>query len=197
MADILQLGNLAVNEPLDMDDYQLSGAPKPFPKRGRYTLRVRESFPAEAFGRSAAGALTVQIDPTIVGPTNDGFQLRFTRVSTKVYQRGESKVSQFSDFLKACGVQGRLSGDAQEAADKAEQTANLTFDAYLDWRLYAAGEGADGGPLVIDGMENFPKNDKGEAVPYIKSKTKLDDSGEPQILRANLQIKRFVTPTQQ
>jgi len=195
MADISALGNLATNEPLDMDEYQLSGAPKPFPKKGRYTLRVRESFPAEAFGRSAAGALTVQIDPTIVGPTNDGFQLRFTRVSTKVYERGGVKVSQFSDFLKACGQTGKLSGDAQQNANTAEQTANLTFDAYLDWRLYAAGEGEGGSPLVIDGMENFPKNDKGEPIPYIQSKTKLDDNGNPQVLRANLQIKRFITPS--
>ncbi len=196
MADISALGNLATNEPLDMDGYQLStGAPKPFPRKGRYTLRVRDSFPAEAFGSSKAGALTVAIDPTIVGPTNEGFLLRFTRVSNKVYTRGNDKVSQLADFLKACGVSGGLSGDPQDAADKAEATANLTFDAYVDWRLYAAGEGPDGEALIIDGMENFPKDDAGNHVPYIKSKTKVDENGDPVILRANLQIKRFIAAT--
>lgn len=192
MADISTLGNLAATEPLDMDGYQLSSGPKPFPKKGRYLLRVRESFPAEAFGQSKANALTVAIDPTIAEGPSEGFQLRFTRVSAKVYQRGNDKVSQLGDFLKACGVQGRLTGDPQEAADKAEQTANLTFEAYLDWRLFAKGEGADGADLIIDGMENFPKDDKGNYVPYIQSKTKVGEDGEPIILRANLQIKRFI-----
>lgn len=193
MADISALGNLAAAEPLDMDGYQLStGAPKPFPRKGRYTLRVRDSFPAEAFGQSAAKALTVDISPTIASGPHEGFQIRFTRVSAKVYTRGNDKVSQLGDFLKAVGITGRLTGDPQDAADKAEQSANLTFDAYLDWRLFARGEGPDGADLVLDGMEAFPKDEAGNYVPYIKSKTKVGEDGQPVILRANLQIKRFV-----
>ena len=194
MADISALGNLAASEPLDLDGYKLSGGARPFPKKGRYTLRARGEFPAEAFGRSAAGALTVQIDPTIASGPNEGFQLRFTRVSSKVYQRGDSKVSQLGDYLKACGITGRIADD-QDAANKAEQTANLTFDAYLDWRLYAAGELEGGAPLVIDGMDNFPKDEAGNPVPYVQSKVKVGEDGEPQVLRANLQIKRFVAST--
>lgn len=196
MADISALGNLAASETVNMDDYKLSGGLKPFPKKGRYTLRVRESFPAEAFGRTAAGALSISIDPTIATGPSEGFQLRYTRVSTKVYPRGNDKVSQFSDFLKACGQTGKVPSEPQEQADRAEQTANLTFDAYLDWRLYAAGEGDGGQPLIIDGMENFPKDADGNPVPYVESKTRLDDEGNPVKLRAALQIKRFVAAQQ-
>lgn len=199
MADISALGNLAPSEALDLDGYQLStGAPKPFPRKGRYTLRARESFPADAFGKSKADALTVQIDPTIVGPTNEGFQLRFTRVSAKVYERGGVKVSQLGDYLKACGVTGRLS-TPQEQANAAEATANLTFEAYLDWRLYAKGEGRDdegnptGTDLIISGMENFPKDEDGNPRPYVGSVIgRVDADGNPFVYRANLEIKRFV-----
>jgi hypothetical protein len=196
MADISALGNLAPAEAVDMDGYKLSGGPKPFPPKGRYTLRARESFPAEAFGRSSTGALTVQIDPTIASGPHEGFTLRFTRVSNKVYQRGNDRVSQLGDYLKACGITGRLTGEAQDAADKAEQTANLTFDAYVDWRLFAKGEGEGGADLILDGMDAFPKDEKGNPVPYVQSKHKLDEDGNPQILRANLQIKRFVAAQQ-
>lgn len=192
MADISQLGGLAAAEPLDMDGYQLSGGAKPFPRKGRYLLRARPSFPAEAFGKSAAGALTVAIDPTIAEGPSAGFEMRFTRVSSKVYERGGVKVSQLGDYLKACGIQGKLTGEAQDAADKAEQTANLTFEAYLDWRLFARGEADGGGDLIIDGQDNFPKDDQGNPQPWIESKTQLDDQGNPKRLRANLQIKRFV-----
>lgn len=194
MADISALGNLAAAEPLDLDGYQLSGGPKPFPKKGRYTLRARESFPAESFGRAASGALTVQIDPTIASGPSEGFQLRFTRVSSKVFQRGNDRVSQLGDYLKACGVSGRIKDD-QDAANLAEQTAGKTFEAYLDWRLYAAGEGEGGAPLVIDGMDNFPKDEHGNPVSYVESKNQLDEDGNPKRLRANLQIKRFVAAT--
>lgn len=194
MADISALGNLAAAEPVDMEGYQLSGGRKPFPRKGRYLLRARESFPTEAFGKSASGALTVQIDPTIAEGPSEGFQLRFTKVSNKTYQRGNDTVSQLSDYLKACGVSGKLTGEAQQAADLAESTAGKTFEAYLDWRLYAAGEGENGQPLVIDGQDSplWPRDEQGQPIPYIESKTQLDEDGNPKRLRANLQIKRFV-----
>lgn len=194
MADISALGNLAPAEPIDMDMYNLStGVSKPFPRKGRYTLRAPESFTAEAFGRTNAGNLSVQIDPSIVGGPSDGYKLRFIRVSAKTYKRGNDTVSQLSDYLKACGQSGRLTGDPQEAADLVEQTANLTYDAFIDWRLFARGHRADGTDWVIDGMENFPKDPKtGEHVPYVQSEVQKGDDGEPLILRANLQVKRFV-----
>ena len=193
MANISQLGQLAPAEPLDMDKYELSsGKPRSFPKRGRYTFRAPEQFTEASFGKTAAKNLTAQIDPTIADGPHAGFQLRFIRISVKTFPRGSDTVSMVSDYLKACGQSGTLSGDPQEAADKIEQTANLTYDAYVDWRLFARGHGEGGTDLVIEGMENFPSDGNGGYLPYVPSKTQKDEAGDPQMLRANLVIKRFI-----
>lgn len=202
MADISALGNLKPQDPVNLDGITLStGKGKPFPQRGRYTFRVRPDFPKEAFGESkASGSLTVQIDPIIVGGPSDGFQCRFVKVSNKAYKQGTETVSRLGLFLKACGLNGDMTGDPQSDADKAEQSANLTFDGYLDWRLWARGEGrnSDGTPngtdLILDGMEEFPKDDNGKHVPYIPSVTKTNEDGEPVMLRASVEITRYFAP---
>ena len=191
MANIASLGNLAPAEPLDLDIYSDVGTFRPFPKKGRYTLRAPESFPAEAFGVTKAGALSAQIDPTIVGPTNEGFVARFIRVSGKAFERKGIKVSQIGDYLRACGVRGKLSTQ-QEQADAVEQTANLTYEAYLDWRVYGKGHAEDVGDLVVEGMEKFPSDGKGGYLPYVPSPTQKDDAGEPVMLRANIIVSRFI-----
>lgn len=191
MADISSLGNLAPSEPLNLDIYADVTASRPFPRKGRYTLRAPESFPAEAFGSTKAGSLSVQIDPTIVGPTNEGFTLRFIRVSGKAFERKGIKVSQIGDYLRSCGVRGQLT-TAQDQADAVEQTANLTYDAGIDWRVYGKGHGEGGQDFVLEGMENFPSDGKGGYLPYVPSPTKVDEvTGEPIMLRANLVITRF------
>lgn len=189
MADISNL-NLAANEPLNLDDYATigGGGGSKFPRKGRYTLRAVESFPSEAFGTSKAGALTVQIDPTIVGPTNEGKQMKFTRISAKAFSRGGKSVSQVGDYLKACGVAGSLS-NPQAIADAVEQTAGAIFEADLDWRAY--GKESDGSVVELDGMENFPVREDGSHIPYVESKTVTDETGAPKKFWANLQIQRF------
>jgi hypothetical protein len=191
MADISALGQLAPSEPLDLDIYADTGKVRPFPRKGRYTLRAPEGFPAEAFGTTRAGSLSVQIDPTIVGPTNEGFTLRFTRVSGKTFERKGVKASQIGDYLRSCGVRGKLS-TAQEQADAVEQTANLTYDAYLDWRVFGKGHGDGGQDYVLEGMENFPSDGNGGFLPYVPSKSQTDESGDPVMLRANLIVTRFI-----
>ena len=192
MADISNL-SIAPSEPLDFDAYKSVGEGKTFPTKGRYTLRAPDSFPAEAFAPNKAGtALTVQIDPTIVGPVGEGRTLKFTRVSAKTFQRGGVTVSQLGDYLKACGQTGKLSGDPQEQANAAEATAGQVYEADLDWRLYAKGANKDGSDLVIEGMEKFPKDDNGGYVPYVESPTQLNENGEPKRLWANLTISRFI-----
>ena len=187
-ADISQLGGLQPSEPLDFDIYQSASEGRPFPKKGRYTLRAPDAFPSTAFGVSKAGALSVQIDPTIVGPTNEGFTLRFTRVSAKTWQRRDGVVSQLGDYLKACGRTGKLSSDPQEQADAAAETANAIYEADLDWRVYEKGTG-----FVLDGMEKFPSDGNGGHLPYVPSPTVKDETtGEPKMLRANLQVTRFI-----
>lgn len=193
-ADISNL-NLQASEALDLDSYPVAGAGKKFPPKGRYTLRATESFTSESFGESKAGALTIQIDPTIVGPIGEGRTLKYTRISAKTWKDTKTgKVrSQLGDYLKACGQSGSVSGNPQEQANAAEQTAGATFEAYLDWRLFAKGANPDGSDLVIEGMENFPQDPNGGHVPFIPSPTQTDPAtGEAKRLWANLVIDGFI-----
>lgn len=195
MADINQLGQLQ-DGVLDLDTYADIGGGqerKPrfqFPKAGRYTLRAPDSFPDEAFGRTQKDTLSVQIDPTIVGPTNEGLTVRFQRISGTTYERKGSLVSKIGDYLRACGLRGRLSSE-EEVKDAIRSTANMIYEAQLDWRLYAKGHGEGGSTLEIRGMDNFPKDANGEPQNFVFSKTKTDENGNPVRLRANLDIVWF------
>ena len=190
MADISHLGNLNPSEPLDLDTYKLGSGGRPFPPRGRYTLQAPEQF---TFGKTKAGNLSAQIDPTIVGPAPyDGRQLLYTRVSAKTFESGPRKgASQLGDYLKATGREGALSGDPQQAADAVVETANRTFEAELDWTLYHKPT-----QLKIEGMENFPTNGDGQRQPYIDSPSgELNEDGTPKRVWANLYIRRFLPAT--
>jgi hypothetical protein len=192
MADISSLGELQASEPLDLEVYQ-PREDKPrfqFPKAGRYTLRAPESF---SYGRTNAGALSVQIDPTIMGPTNEGTVIRFQRLSAKTWTGKDGKpISQVGRYLRAVLGATRVPGDPQQLADLIDTTANRVYEAYVDWRLYAKGEGADGSDLIIEGMDNFPKDANGEPQNFVFSTTRKDDNGNPLRLRANLEITGFV-----
>lgn len=186
--------DIAPSEPLSLDDYSsIGGGDKParkFPNKGRYTLRVTDRFSEESFQPNKANtALTFALDPTIVGPTNEGYQLKFSsgKVSAKVYQRKGRSVSQLGDFLLAVGVTGQVPGDAQGQADLVESTAGMTFDAQLDWKAYDRTTGAS-----VVGMENFPSDGQGGHLPYLLSATELDDKDQPKKIWANLEIKFFI-----
>ncbi len=132
-----------------------------------------------------AGALSVRIDPTIVGPTNEGFTVRFTSVSAKVFDRNGSKVSQVGDYLKACGFEGKLT-DEQAIADAVESTAGKTYQAKLDWRGYNKRTG-----YQIEGMEKFPKNADGTYQSWCIDPSevgKVDENGRQLRVLANLSI---------
>ena len=169
-----------------MDNYASLGSGRKFPVKGRYTLRTAESFPAEAFGTSRAGALTVQIDPTIVGPNSEGRILKYTRISGKSFKRGATSVSQIGDYLKSVGVTGTF-GNWQQLADAVEQTAGRIFEADLDWRAYDKSTGR-----TIEGMESFPSDGNGGHVPYVLSETEKDEEGNFKRIWANLEVTRFI-----
>lgn len=191
MADISTLSGLAPVEQLDFENYAVNQPRKSFqlPKRGVYTLRAPESFPSEAFGVSKAGALTIQIDPTIVGPSNEGYQLKFIKVSAKVYKRNGQNVSQLGDYLLACGVTGDFKSP-QDLADAAEATANLTYQAELDWRAYK-----DNGAVNIEGMTNFPKLEDGTYQGWVEHPSAKEERNGEQVpvrVYANLFIRNFI-----
>lgn len=189
MADISTLTGLAPVEQLDLQNYE-ANTPKPafqLPKRGVYTLQAPASFPSEAFGVSKKGALSVQIDPTIVGPTNDGYQLRYTRIYGTTFKRNGQTVSQIGDYLNACGISG-VFATPQQLADAIETTANLTFQAELDWRAYA-----DNGAVNIEGMSNFPRLEDGSYQGWVEHPTAKNEDGSPKRVWANLFIRNFIS----
>lgn len=191
MANIGDFG-IAATETLNLDDYPVIGGKKErkFPNKGRYTLRTTDSFTEESFAPNKANtALTFAINPTIVGPTNEGYQLKFNsgRISGKVYQRKGKSASQLGDYLKAVGVGGTVPGDPQAQADLVEGTAGATFEAGLDWRAYDPSTGR-----TVEGMENFPADGQGGHLPYLVSESQVDEQGNPKKIWANVEIVYFV-----
>ena len=188
--------NIAPTDTVDIaSTYPAKAAGSRFPAKGWYTLRTTSEFTSESFVPNKANtALTFQINPTVVGPTNEGYQLKFNsgRISAKTYQRTDRKsgksstVSQLSDFLKAVGYNGTVPGDAQGQADIVEMQAGKTFDALLDWRAYDPATQTE-----VSGMENFPADGNGGHLPYLLSESQTDDQGNPKKIWANLEIKRF------
>lgn len=181
------------SEPIDLDVYpEARQATFSLPAKGRYTVRAPESFPSEAFRATAAGALSAQIDPTIVGPSHEGFTIRFTRVSAKTFTRGKGEngrtASQLGDYLKACGQTGKVPGDPQEQANAVEKTANSTYEVEIDWYARNSNTG-----FMVKGMENFPPDGNGGYLPYVIDPDDKDEKGQPKRLRANLEVTRFIS----
>ena len=187
MADISALGEMKQVEPLDLDNYAENKEFTAIPKAGRYTVQAPSSFPQAAFGRSQANALTAQIDPTIIGPTNEGYQLRYTKVSAKTFKRNNITVSQLGDYLKAVGVRGRFTDEAA-LADAVEQTANQVYQVDIDWRAYNKDT-----KYALEGMTRFPSDGNGGYLPWTEDPNAKDpQTGEPVRLRANVTVVRFV-----
>lgn len=186
MADISHLGGLNPVEALDLENYaDNKESTFRLPPKGRYTLRAPESFPPAAFGRTKAGSLQVQIDPTIAGPTNEGFTVRFVKISAKTFDRSGTKVSQVGDYLRACGFKGTLS-DEQAIADAIEMTAGSLYEAKLDWRAYNKRTG-----WSLEGMERFPRNEDGTYQSWVTDPAevgKTDENGRPLRVLASLFI---------
>lgn len=186
MADLSHLGGLNPVESLDMANYaDNKESVFRLPVKGRYTLRAPESFPPAAFSRTKAGALSIQIDPTVVGPTNEGLTIRFVKVSAKVFKRDGINVSQVGDYLRSCGFSGSLSNE-QEIADAVEETAGSIYDAKIDWRAYYK----DG--FSLQGMERFPKLADGSYQSWVAHPTEKDEAGNAVRVRANLIVDRFI-----
>lgn len=200
-ADISSLTNLSASaEPLDLDQYPDARESAPLPKAGEYVVRAPESFPSAAFGATKAGSLSAQVDPTIVGPTDEGYTMRFIKVSAKVFKRNGLPASQLGDYLRACGIKGKVSADPQSQADAVEQTANSIYRVAADWRAYHTSTG-----FQVEGMEKFPTDGNGGHLPYYLHPTEkeidqttgqvvLDQNGEPKPLklRAQMYVKRFI-----
>ncbi len=184
MADISSLGALQPVDMLDLENYSdAKESTFVLPPKGVYQLQAPDTFPSAAYSRTNAGFLSVQIDPTIVGPTGQGMKLRFIKVSAKSFKRSGTTVSQVGDYLRACGFRGKLD-DEQKIADAVEATAGQIYQARIDWRAYNKSTG-----FSLEGMERFPSDGKGGHLPFVEDPTAVDpETGKPVRLRANLVI---------
>lgn len=200
IADLSALGTLQPVEPLDLVAYK-DNRESTFrlPSKGRVSLRAPDSFTAASFGRTNAGALSAQIDPTIASGEHEGLKLRFIKVSAKPFKRDGVTVSQLGDYLRATGFRGVLSSE-QEQADAVEGTANTVFEAVIDWRAYNKTTG-----FSLEGMERFPKNPDGTYQPWVEDPNDFEidaDTGSVKVnskgekvhkrCRANLIVSRYI-----
>lgn len=183
---ISELGNLNPIEPLDLNTYPEARAFE-LPKAGVYDLQAPESFPREAFSATKANDLLVAVPSKILGPTNEGFELRFLRISSKQYPRRDGKIdSKVGEYLRSCGFKGLIT-DQQAQVDAIESTANLQYKALLDWEARNNSTG-----YTLRGMTNFPSNGNGGYQSWVADPTEKDENGQPKRLRANLVVTRFL-----
>lgn len=188
MADISLLGELNPVQPLDLSKYKDQTTGFTMPKSGRYVVKAPDSFLPTAYGKTRNGDLKIEINPTIVGPTNEGFTLRRQSISAKAFDRSGTQVSQVGDYLRALGYTGATPTDPQEIADLVEKTAGSTYEAILDWEANHFASG-----FSVKGMRNFPTDGKGGYQSWVEHPTeKNSETGEPLRLRANLVISKFV-----
>lgn len=191
MADISALTGLAAVEPLDWDKYADAKESQVPPRKGRYQLRAPESF---TFASTAAGYLSAQVDPTVVGPSDSGYVVKFQRVSAKPFLRSGVKVSQLGDYLRAVGITLRPTSPSEQAT-AVEQTAGRIYQGDIDWDAYCKAC-----KFSLKGYENFPADGKGGHQPFVKCpncKVVADDGSESAVtLRANARVDRFVSSAQ-
>lgn len=191
VVDISGLGTIEPAQPLDLSIYPENRPVREFPKAGRYTIQAPEAFPSEAFSKTRADNLSARVDPTIVGPSNEGYELRFTNLSAKVYQTREGKdTSQMGQYLQAFGIEEQLTGQPQQAVDLIASTAGQTADVYADWVAEHRPSG-----FKLTGMKNFPSDGNGGYQPWIvhPDETVHDNKGNRLRLRANLVVRRWLS----
>lgn len=187
-ANIADLSNLQAGDPLDHDIYVDAKEMAPPPPKGEYIFRAADKI---TLGATQQNFLSAQTDPTIIGPTNEGYQVRFTKVSAKPFKRGQATVSQLGDFLRAVfGPSCPRPRTVPEQTDAATSTASRTFRATGDWEAYDKET-----KWTLKGMENFPKNADGTFSPSVE----VPDSGNKELniparkIRANFKIDRYIT----
>jgi hypothetical protein len=185
MADISNLSNLQAGDPLDYDIYVDAKEAQAPPPKGRYVVRATDQI---AFASTQGGFLSAQVDPTVVGPSNEGFKFNFTKISAKPFKRGAATVSQLGDYLRAAGSTARPR-TPQEQAEAVEATAGVTLQVDADWEAYCKGC-----KYTLKGMDRFPKLTNGGYDFYVSCPTCKDPvSEEPVRLRARAKVDRYVS----
>ncbi len=146
------------------DEVEAGGTGKSYgpPPDGKYFGQA-PIITDESFGVTAAGYLSATLDPiTIIaqgGQPGDGYQVRFTRLSSKQYSN--KKTSQVIEFLRACGVSATPK-TADEAKLMLKACSGKTFQFALQWEAYDKDA-----QKSVKGMDNFPIGEDGKPQPWV------------------------------
>jgi len=204
MADVSQLG-LDSPDPIDYDQYDEGGGsaatlPPTLDEEGNniiFTLEVGEKI---AFSRAqSSGKLMATIDTMKVVEPEGGGEVRFTRASSKQFERKGKPInaSQMGNFLRSAGIELPRNPTNQDLADACEAAKGALVRAVCDWRAYDKET-----RTTYEGYTNFPLREDGSRTPGLRPGTvfaekdwkgtvTLKDVKNP--LRANLQVRWFVT----
>lgn len=172
MADV---GQFALLEPeaIDYENESTGGGGQNYapPVEGRYTGKAPffkdngsgQITPDNHFGATQAGYLKVAVEPIeIVGPTGQGYNIRFSSLSAKKYSNREG--NQIIDFLRACGNPARpKTNDEYKSAVK--MCSGKLFDFALVWEAYNKDT-----QETTKGEQNFPPDpqDSTKHQPWIQ-----------------------------
>lgn len=195
MADIAQM-ELTEPDPIDFEKYQDGSTGQSYapPPEGQYVAKApifRDNGtttigPDNSFGATKAGYLKVAIDPIeIVGPTNEGYKVRFASLSAKKYSNREG--NQILDFLRACGLPIRpKTNDEYKSAIK--MASGKVFKFGLVWEAYIKDT-----EQTIKGQDNFPLDpqDPTKRLSYV-----VDEFDPKKKHYANGKVKYYVSAIQ-
>ena len=155
----------------------------------------------KAFGVTDEGYRQYDIDPiTLVraGEGVNGYKIRFTRVTTKKFQKNGTPIdaSSVGNYLRACGITNKPQKNAEyDAAVKATQGKTPGFT--VDWEARSKDTGEK-----IKGYVNFPDDPErpGQKKAILKSgDVYKDETGalkavQAEVMFANVRVRYFKDP---
>lgn len=130
---------------LNLDDTPIEGMEEAF----EHWQEARDFPPPPKPGKKSAiiadirevkqnnGILNIQLDLTLKGGEDDGHALNFTRLSSKMFERGGVRTSQVIDFFKSAGVAQAPQTNKQIGMLLTHmKDAATTVNFQVDWRAY-------------------------------------------------------------
>lgn len=161
--------------------------PKPFPPEGNYYLQLPAVITDEIFGTGGEGQLNAKFDPlTIRGGDYDGFEVRFTTVSTKRYSNRNA--CSMGDLILAARSPYRPVNDEQWK-QAIHALAGQFVEANLTWEAYDK----QTQQTLAKGMDNFPKLPDGSHQRYLELDDPHAQDGKRRVW-ANIKVRYFKIP---
>lgn len=207
----VDLNELNLLDDLDIEtapagEYADPVGPSPLPK-GKYRFRLLDWD----FDRNKDNTLRNPKQPgvvltlQVVGGEYDGRTVRFLRVRSAPFKRGETTVSQLGDLIRAFDSATTYKGKAKFEALSRWQAAGETFEAKVDWRGFdidhyrnvLAEEGVAptdtgqearlakrraGDAATIKGMGRFPMTASGKHLPTTEGPSGAEVKAELEIV---------------